>query len=81
MRNPLAEALTAIAAAVAPDTGGPVFGIGFTKDGETTVLVGGVRREVMTLGAFHARYVVRGVVTALIDGSSAWESPLARGLR
>ncbi len=67
-RTPLTQALTGIAAAVAPESTGPVRAIVFEKDGVADVLVvTGNIRAAMPEAEFRERFGERATIRAWID--------------
>ena len=80
MRNPLAEAFAAIAAAVAPESSGRVHGLAFEDETGWTVFVGGPPRAAMSEADFWERFGTRGAISRVggIPWGETWFAGVVR---
>ena len=81
MRNPLATALTDIAAAVAPGAVGQVRALACEKNGHVEVVALARRQEILTQEAFTERYGERGVVVVWLVDTEYSETVFYEGER
>ena len=80
MRNPLRQALAGIAAAVAPESSAPVYGLAFEDEDGWIVFVGGPPREAMSEATFRERFGQRGTISRVagVQWGETWFAGVVR---